>query len=102
MFHYTVDHTISNDSKHWKSGLPEILHFTGTPHAWRQAQRLYVCLVCREFSFGKNIRMTVESDGCAGTENEVNYLEHVQAYVTLRSTYRGCVTIYLTSPMNTT
>ena len=46
--------------------------------------------------------MTVESDGCAGTENEVNYLEHVQAYVTLRSTYRGCVTIYLTSPMNTT
>ena len=60
------------------------------------------CFVYREFSFGKNIRMSVESDGCAGTENEVNYLEHVQAYVTLRSSYRGCVTIYLTSPMNTT
>ncbi|XP_025104652.1 neuroendocrine convertase 2-like [Pomacea canaliculata] len=56
----------------------------------------------REFSFGKNIRFTIDSNGCAGTENEVNYLEHVQAYITLRASYRGCVTMYLTSPMNTT
>lgn len=56
----------------------------------------------REFSFGKPLRMSIESDGCFNTENEVNYLEHVQAFITLRSTYRGCVTMYMTSPMGTT
>ncbi|XP_059147948.1 neuroendocrine convertase 2-like isoform X1 [Physella acuta] len=56
----------------------------------------------KPFSFGKPLRMSIESDGCFGTENEVNYLEHVQAFITLRSTYRGCVTMYLTSPMGTT
>ena len=47
--------------------------------------------------------MTVqlESDGCRGTPNEVMYLEHVQAVVTLTATRRGQVTIHLTSPMGT-
>ncbi|KAL8589812.1 hypothetical protein ACOMHN_020815 [Nucella lapillus] len=74
---------------------------------WKELPERFHCTVGtvaeeREFSLGKNLKMTVESDGCTGTENEVNYLEHVQAYVTLRATYRGSVTIYLTSPMNTT
>lgn len=74
----------------WK-GLPERFHCT-LPTINQE----------REFSFGKSLRMTIQSTGCAGTENEVNYLEHVQAYITLRASYRGCVTMYLTSPMNTT
>nr|CAA48730.1 LPC2 [Lymnaea stagnalis] len=74
----------------WR-GLPERFHCkAGTVSAEK------------EFTFGKPLRMSIESDGCFGTENEVNYLEHVQAFITLRSTYRGCVTMYMTSPMGTT
>uniref|UniRef100_A0A0B7AP44 Neuroendocrine convertase 2 n=2 Tax=Arion vulgaris TaxID=1028688 RepID=A0A0B7AP44_9EUPU len=77
-------------AEQWK-GLPERFHCkAGTVAAEK------------EFTFGKPLRMSIESDGCFGTENEVNYLEHVQAFITLRSTYRGCVTMYLTSPMGTT
>ncbi|GFO34883.1 neuroendocrine convertase 2 [Plakobranchus ocellatus] len=74
----------------WK-GLPERFHCKAGSVTANQ-----------EFWVGSPLRMEIETDGCVGTENEVNYLEHVQAFVTLRSTYRGCVTIYLTSPMGTT
>lgn len=74
----------------WK-GLPERFHCKAGSVSEDQ-----------EFTFGKPLRMVIETDGCFGTENEVNYLEHVQAFVTLRSTFRGCVTMYLTSPMGTT
>jgi len=77
-------------AKQWK-GLPERFHCKAGTITDKQ-----------EFSFGKPLHMSIETDGCFGTENEVNYLEHVQAFVTLRSTYRGCVTMYLTSPMGTT
>ncbi|KAL8603635.1 hypothetical protein ACOMHN_005577 [Nucella lapillus] len=77
-------------AKQWK-GLPERFHCTAGS-----------VIEESEFTFGKGLRMSITSDGCTGTKDEVNYLEHVQAYVTLRSTFRGCVTIYLTSPMNTT
>lgn len=82
--------TMVDLARQWK-GLPERFHCT----VGSVSQD-------RDFSFGKNIRLTQQSDGCVGTANEVNYLEHVQTYITLRSTYRGCVTMYLTSPMNTT
>ncbi|KAH9519597.1 Neuroendocrine convertase 2 [Bulinus truncatus] len=77
-------------AKQWR-GLPERFHCkAGTVTA------------DKEFTFGKPLRLTIESDGCIGKDDEVNYLEHVQAFVSLRSTYRGCVTMYLTSPMGTT
>nr|CAA42204.1 prepro-hormone convertase 2 [Aplysia californica] len=77
-------------ARQWK-GLPERFHCKAGSITDKQ-----------DFSFGNPVRMSIETDGCVGTENEVNYLEHVQAFVTLRSTYRGCVTMYLTSPMGTT
>ena len=45
--------------------------------------------------------MTLQSDGCAGTDGEINYLEHVQAVITLTAKKRGQVTIRLTSPLGT-
>jgi len=36
-----------------------------------------------------------------GLNNEIKYLEHVQAFITLRASRRGAVNIYLVSPMNT-
>jgi len=49
----------------------------------------------------KSLFLTIETNACAGMETEVNYLEHVQAVVTLNSTRRGSVQIFLRSPMGT-
>lgn len=39
------------------------------------------------------------TDGCAEqSESKVNYLEHVQSIITLKSQKRGAMQIYLTSP----
>ena len=45
--------------------------------------------------------MTIDTNACSGLETEVNYLEHVQAVVTLNSTRRGAVQLFLRSPMGT-
>nr|CAG4638316.1 EOG090X02T5 [Cyclestheria hislopi] len=45
--------------------------------------------------------LTLDTRSCQGTDIEVNYLEHVQAVVTLNSTRRGDVEMFLTSPMGT-
>lgn len=45
--------------------------------------------------------MTLETNACAGSETEVNYLEHVQALITLNTTRRGDVELFLRSPMGT-
>lgn len=46
--------------------------------------------------------LEIDTNACQGKENQVNYLEHVQSFITLRSTRRGDVTVYLESPMKTT
>ena len=43
----------------------------------------------------------ITTDACAGNDTEVNYLEHVQAVVTLTAGRRGDVELFLTSPMGT-
>jgi len=49
----------------------------------------------------KSLFFTIDTNACAGKETEVNYLEHVQAVVTLNSTRRGAVQIFMRSPMGT-
>jgi proprotein convertase subtilisin/kexin type 2 len=49
----------------------------------------------------KSLFLTIDTKACAGLETEVNYLEHVQAVVTLNSTRRGAVQLFLRSPMGT-
>lgn len=48
-----------------------------------------------------NLILELNTDACMGTTTEVNYLEHVQAVVTLNSTRRGDTTLYLVSPSGT-
>jgi proprotein convertase subtilisin/kexin type 2 len=55
----------------------------------------------REIPTGKSLFMTIETTSCAGTDTEVNYLEHVQAVITLNATRRGDVELFLRSPMGT-
>lgn len=49
----------------------------------------------------KSIFFTIDTDACKGIETEVNYVEHVQAVITLNATRRGDVTLFLVSPMGT-
>lgn len=48
-----------------------------------------------------NLILELNTDGCAGMPTEVNYLEHVQAVISLNSTRRGDTTLYLISPSGT-
>ncbi len=43
----------------------------------------------------------LETDGCAGSDTEINYLEHVQAVITVSASRRGHLTAYLVSPSGT-
>ena len=45
--------------------------------------------------------LTIDTDSCANKPNEVNYLEHVQAFISLRASRRGDVVMFLTSPLGT-
>nr|XP_036218232.1 furin-like protease 2 [Bactrocera oleae] len=55
-----------------------------------------------EDSPGYTLATHMDVNGCAGTINEVRYLEHVQCRITLRFFPRGNLRILLTSPMGTT
>lgn len=48
-----------------------------------------------------SLELTINTDACKGTNSEVNYIEHVQAIITLNSTRRGDLILHLTSPMGT-
>ncbi|BFZ01777.1 hypothetical protein BsWGS_04815 [Bradybaena similaris] len=50
---------------------------------------------------GTKFTAHVEATACQGQSTEVNYLEHVQAVITLTYQRRGDIVIYLTSPMGT-
>ncbi|EDW46122.1 GM13432, partial [Drosophila sechellia] len=53
-------------------------------------------------AYGNTLATHMDVNGCAGTINEVRYLEHVQCRITLRFFPRGNLRILLTSPMGTT
>ncbi|KAK5979381.1 hypothetical protein GCK32_018507 [Trichostrongylus colubriformis] len=65
---------------------------------------------CRQFypsrfktiPHGNRLQLQLYTDGCAGSPDEqVVYLEHVQAIITLKAPKRGDIQIYLTSPSGT-
>lgn len=47
------------------------------------------------------IELTINTDACYNQPNNIQYLEHVQAFITLESSRRGDVTINMTSPSGT-
>ena len=48
------------------------------------------------------VKVFMDVDGCANTNSEIRYLEHVQCKISLRFFPRGNLRILLTSPMGTT
>ena len=56
----------------------------------------------RHIPVGEMLMFELDSDGCSGHSNHtIAYLEHVQVVVSLNTTYRGEVELFLTSPMGT-
>ena len=47
----------------------------------------------RAITVNGKVTVSLQSDGCRGTNNEVIYLEHVQAVVSLTATRRGQVSV---------
>uniref|UniRef100_A0A7E4VXU8 Neuroendocrine convertase 2 n=1 Tax=Panagrellus redivivus TaxID=6233 RepID=A0A7E4VXU8_PANRE len=73
---------------------------------WKTAPPRYHCEagtinVPHEIPASGNLILELETNACIGSATEINYLEHVQAVVTLNSTRRGDTTMYLISPMGT-
>jgi len=73
---------------------------------WKTVPARYHCEAgtvqgARRIPHNKSLFLTLDTDSCAGSETEVNFLEHVQAVITLNSTRRGAVQLFLRSPMGT-
>ena len=51
--------------------------------------------------YNNSLFLKIDTTACQNTDTEVNYIEHVQAVITLNSTRRGEVTLHLISPMGT-
>lgn len=47
---------------------------------------------------GKMTSIPFKTDGCAGTEDEVKFLEHVEVITSISCNYRGAINIYVKSP----
>ncbi|XP_067942280.1 neuroendocrine convertase 2-like [Watersipora subatra] len=55
----------------------------------------------KEFDGNNPVLVEVSTSGCEGQDNQVNYLEHVQVFVTVNASRRGNIVMFLTSPMGT-
>nr|CAG4641536.1 EOG090X02T5 [Eurycercus lamellatus] len=74
--------------------------------AWRSVPARFHCqgglmMQPRPIPSNGSLLLTLDTRSCQGTETEVNYLEHVQAVISLNTTRRGDVEMFLTSPMGT-
>lgn len=48
-----------------------------------------------------SMETVLNTDACANTINEVNFIEQVEVIVTIKAPIRGQLEVYLTSPMGT-
>ncbi|CAH8504944.1 unnamed protein product [Dicrocoelium dendriticum] len=76
--------------------------------SWKTVPERFHCIAGtfkgrRTVTLLEPIEVHMNTDACRDSpQNQVNYLEHVQAFITVRAKRRGDLTIFLTSPMNTT
>ena len=54
--------------------------------------------VCRRLSSGHFAEVLIETNGCEGQDNEINFVEHVQLVLTLSYSKRGAISVTLVSP----
>ena len=75
---------------------------------WRNVPLQHICQSATMIAdmqipdgIGDKARVSMTSDGCAGTINAVNHLEHVQCKISLHYIPRGNIMVILTSPSGT-
>lgn len=74
--------------------------------AWKSVPPRYHCEAgslteALPIPYNESLTQQIKTQACKNSETEVNYIEHVQAVITLNSTRRGDVTLFLVSPMGT-
>ncbi|XP_046641856.1 neuroendocrine convertase 2-like [Daphnia pulicaria] len=74
--------------------------------AWRSVPARFHCqggamMQPKPIPTNGSLILTLDTRSCQGSETEVDYLEHVQAVISLNTTRRGEVEMFLTSPMGT-
>jgi len=57
--------------------------------------------VPRTLRWDQPLALEIESEGCAGSKDELRYLEHVQLMLSIEYSRRGDLVVTLTSPMGT-
>lgn len=71
---------------------------------WKQTPPQVICrtpIDTKERLIQEDLVVTMDTNACAGTDNAVNYLEHVQARISLKFQPRGNLRITLISPSGT-
>ncbi|CAG5130534.1 unnamed protein product, partial [Candidula unifasciata] len=76
------------------------------PKTWKRVGERRICRVApvassgfpRKFVSGESVEIEFRTDGCEGQENEVNFLEHIQAVVDIEHERRGNIYVQITSP----
>ncbi len=74
------------------------------PIAYKSCKKISspaIFFFCRKIGLNQEAELTISTDGCRGTPEEVLYLEHVQAKITLSASKRGAIEVFLTSPAGT-
>lgn len=62
----------------------------------------FLSCVNRKLTTSNTIKLQINTNACIGSDTEVNYLEHVQAVISVVNvTRRGDLEMFLTSPMGT-
>ncbi|XP_017772277.1 PREDICTED: neuroendocrine convertase 1-like, partial [Nicrophorus vespilloides] len=88
-------------------GLMNALGFVKTAANWTRVPERSICSVQSlpifnsSFSYGHPITIPIETTGCEGTRDEVNFLEHVVVKTNINYTLRGALEVHLTSPEGT-
>lgn len=74
--------------------------------AWKTVPPRFHCeaasvTIPHEIPQNDQLVLELNTQACAGTSTEINYLEHVQVITSMNSTRRGDTTLYLVSPSGT-
>jgi proprotein convertase subtilisin/kexin type 1 len=88
-------------------GLMDAYEFVRQAKTWQNVPPQRSCatyfpgFIKRDIASQVNTVLTFTTDGCAGLQNEINYIEHVQLIADINHNNRGRLEIWLTSPAGT-
>ncbi|KAH9499166.1 hypothetical protein Btru_004327 [Bulinus truncatus] len=88
-------------------GLMDAAAMVALARNWTTVPAQHICEIrssdqnSRPIPANGRIVVPLITDGCEHTVNHVKYLEHVQARITMSSSRRGEIRIFLSSPLNT-